>query len=133
MKKLTAEWVRKAEADLRAARLALTVRPLLTDNAAFACQQALEKYLKALLQEAGLAFPKTHDLEKLHKLLPPAAGSLTVHQRAFKVLSAYAVDYRYPGRHASARQARSALRLAEVIRRDIRKLLGLRTRKPPGG
>ena len=31
----------------------------------FHLQQCLEKYLKARLVEAGLGFPRTHDLERL--------------------------------------------------------------------
>jgi HEPN domain-containing protein len=84
MTKLTAERLRKAEADVRIARRALAARPLLTDNAAFSCQQAVEKYIKALLQEAGLPVPKTHDLVKLHKLLPPPADSLKAQSPTFQ-------------------------------------------------
>src|SRR5262249_12260705 len=131
--KLTAERLRKAEADIRTARWALAARPLLTDHAAFSCPQAVEKYRKALLQEAGLAFSTTHDLVKLQKLLPVTAASLKQYQRQLRVLSTYAVDYRYPGSHATARQARSALRWAEVIRLEVRKLLGLRNRNPSSG
>jgi len=42
----------------------------------------------------------------------------------------FAVDYRYPGMHASARQARSALRWAAGLRAETRRLLGLRPRRP---
>jgi tetratricopeptide (TPR) repeat protein len=46
--------------------------PPLRDLACFPCQQAAEKYLKALLQELGAVVPKTHDLEELLDLvLPP--------------------------------------------------------------
>jgi HEPN domain-containing protein len=130
MKKLTAEWLRKAEADMRTARLAMTAKPLLTDSAAFSSQQAVEKFHKALLQEAGVVFAKTHDLVNLEKRLPSTAVVLKRYVRELKILSTFAVDYRYPGKHASARQARSALRWAEAIRLDVRKLLGLRNRKP---
>jgi HEPN domain-containing protein len=51
MKKLTAQWLKKADADFAAAEQLLQVRPLLNDQIGFHCQQAAEKYLKALLQE----------------------------------------------------------------------------------
>jgi len=38
----------------------------------FFAQQCVEKYLKARLVEAGIAFPKTHDLEALLDLVLPA-------------------------------------------------------------
>jgi HEPN domain-containing protein len=39
------------------------------DSACFHSQQCVEKYIKARLQEAGVAFPYTHDLEILLKLV----------------------------------------------------------------
>lgn len=53
-------------------------RPPLNDPASFHCQQAAEKYLKALLHENGLAVPKTHDLEKLLGDLLPHDATLGV-------------------------------------------------------
>ena len=71
MKRETGRWVRKAEADHEGANeLALKARPL-NDLICFHCQQSAEKYLKALLIERGLSFPKTHRLEDLLLLLLP--------------------------------------------------------------
>ncbi len=65
MKPLTAEWVVKAEADFQGA-LALSRRKNpLPDLVCFHCQQCAEKYLKAVLQEWGIPFPKTHVLTDL--------------------------------------------------------------------
>jgi len=55
-------------------------RHLNPDSACFHAQQCAEKYLKARLQEAGLAFPKTHDLLDLLKrflAVEPAWTTLT--------------------------------------------------------
>jgi len=41
------------------------------DTACFHGQQAIEKYLKALLTLSGVPAPRTHDLENLLTLLPP--------------------------------------------------------------
>jgi HEPN domain-containing protein len=103
--------------------------PALTDSAAFHCQQSIEKYLKALLQEADLPVPRIHELDELAKLIPQAK-ELAKHRRVLKKLSRYAVTYRYVGKHASAPEARSALRLAERFRLQIRDLLGCVHRKP---
>ena len=83
-----------------------------------------------MLQELAIPFSKTHNLEALGKLLIRHHASLAGYQHRFKFLSQFAVEYRYAGMHASARQARSALRWAEAIRAEIRRLLGLRPRKP---
>ena len=66
MKATTREWVEKAEADYDAALLLRPSRKRhARDIVCFHLQQCVEKYLKARLEEAGLSFPKTHDLEQL--------------------------------------------------------------------
>ena len=47
MKKLTREWVRKAEADYRLAAKLAADKESFYDQLCFHCQQAAEKYLKA--------------------------------------------------------------------------------------
>lgn len=71
MKKLTAEWVRKAESDYRAAEILARNRPPENDLICFCCQQAAEKYLKALLTALRLPVPRVHNLEDLLGLLRP--------------------------------------------------------------
>ena len=66
MKPSTREWIKKAESDYQLA-LALSRRRKATfhDQACFHCQQSAEMYLNARLEEAGIRFQKTHDLDKL--------------------------------------------------------------------
>ena len=71
MKKTTREWVRKAEGDYRAARKLFRGNDPLHDQSCFFCQQCAEKYLKALLEEAGVPIPHTHVLEDLLTVLFP--------------------------------------------------------------
>jgi HEPN domain-containing protein len=61
MKKTTAEWVRKAEADHIASTKIGPNDPPLHEVVCFHCQQSAEKYLKALLAELGLTVPQTHN------------------------------------------------------------------------
>ena len=71
MKKLTAAWMKKAEADhIRAEKLSLVLAAD-HDGVCFNCQQATEKYLKALLEECGVRVPRTHVLRDLPTLLLP--------------------------------------------------------------
>lgn len=119
---------RKAESDLRAARKLAKDRPPCHDEACFHCQQAAEKFFKALLQEWGLHMPRTHDLDTLLDLLLPRDSTLALLRRGLKRLTQYAVDYRYPGLPADTRQVHTAIRRTERIRAEIRRRLGLRTR-----
>jgi HEPN domain-containing protein len=98
------------------------------DLVCFHCQQLVEKYLKALLEESGLVVPRTHDLEWLLSLLPSAHPILSKMKRGLQFLSRHAVDTRYPGENATQRQADAALRWAERARQECRTLLGI---KPP--
>ena len=77
---LLREWIEKADADLEVARRMaaeasenLRIREIV----GFHCQQAVEKYLKALLTRCQIEFPKTHDIKTLLQLAgDPVAGSL---------------------------------------------------------
>jgi HEPN domain-containing protein len=69
------------------------------DDGCFHAQQCIEKYLKALLQENGIPFPKTHQLEKLVDLMSPDPAWLTIRARLVP-LNSYAVNFRYPGHSA---------------------------------
>src|SRR5262245_44935438 len=103
MKRHTAQWVLKAEEDRQAARVLAAQRKPPRDIVGFHCQQSAEKYLKALLQELGLAVPKTHNLNDLLNLLVPHDATLSPLRRGLKSLIRYAVEYRYPGIRAGAR------------------------------
>jgi HEPN domain-containing protein len=130
MKRLTREWVKKAEADfVSAVRLARQDVPL-HDQVCFHCQQAAEKYLKALMAELGLAIPRSHNLVALLPLLSPHHGTLRSLRRGLDFLTRFAVDTRYPGESANKRQAVAALRWAERVRDVCRRLLGIRPRGP---
>ena len=60
----------------------------------FHCQQCVEKYLKARLEEAGLNAPKTHDLVVLLPLLLPAEPLWASFAPALRRLNDYAVKFR---------------------------------------
>lgn len=125
MKRETGKWVRKAEDDWQGAQALAARKPALRDQACFHCQQAAEKYLKALLQESGAAIPKIHDLEDVLDLLLPHDSTLAPLRRILQSLSVYAVDYRYPDIRANTRQMKAALRHTERIRGEVRRRLGL--------
>ena len=125
MKRETARWMRKAETDIQGATELARAGHGYHDLVCFHCQQSAEKYLKALLVERGIAFPKTHRLEDLLLLLVPHDTSLKKLRRALVTLTRYAVEYRYPGENATKREATAALRQARKVREEIRIRLGL--------
>ena len=125
MKRETAQWVRKAEQDWEVAHKLAGENPPPRDIVCFLCQQAAEKYLKALLQENGLVVPRTHDLVNVLNLLLPGDATLVPLRRKSRSLTQYAVDYRYPGMMASKRQMEAALRHVDKIRLECRGRLNL--------
>src|SRR5438105_241340 len=101
MKRMTAEWVRKAEADIGMAKLLAVSKTPFHDGVCFHSQQGAEKYLKALLQELSVAVPRTHELKDLLALLLPYYASLRATRRGLDFLTRFAVEPRYPGFRAT--------------------------------
>lgn len=117
---LTTEWVQKAEGDLATARRELRARTAPNyDAACFHAQQCAEKYLKALLQEAVTPFGKTHNLSLLLDLLKDQYPALELIRPTLAMLSAYAVEYRYPGESADKDVARQAVKMAEEVKQLV--------------
>ena len=81
------------------------------------------------MQEWGLSIPKIHELDKLLEMLLPRDSTLGKLGGRLDWLTQCAVDYRYPGFHADARKTRSAMKIAERIRVEVRTRLGLRTKR----
>jgi HEPN domain-containing protein len=129
MKPITAEWVRKAEDDWEVALKTYRARKFpVYDAACYHCQQCAEKYLKAKLVEARIAFTKTHDLPSLLKLILPIEPSWLALQLQLDALNKFAVVYRYPGNDATKADAKQAIEdCREVVRRTIRQAFGLPT------
>jgi HEPN domain-containing protein len=97
-----------------------------TNNAAcFHAQQCAEKYLKARLQEANIAFQRTHNLLDLLTLVLYVEPGWNVLQNELTVLNEYSVDYRYPGKSATKAQAKAALAHCRAVRKAARLSFGL--------
>ncbi len=89
-------WLNHAESDLKLARLGVG-QDVLAEQICFHAQQAAEKALKAVLIQASVDFPFTHDLEELLDSLIEAGISVPVELEEIGALSPYAVESRYPG------------------------------------
>ena len=126
MKPITLEWVAKAEGDWDTAQREYRARHRPNDDAAcFHAQQCAEKYLKARLEEAAIAFGRTHNLISLLTLVLPVEPTWTVVQPHLTALNVYAVAFRYPGSSATRSNAANALKDCREVRRIVRQSFGL--------
>lgn len=61
----------------------------------FHCQQAAEKLLKALLSQAGIGYPRTHNLRLLMDLLADSGHPLPPDLAELDLLTPYGTLFRY--------------------------------------
>ena len=126
MRAETTEWTGKAEADFTSTvREMNATKDFNYDLVCFLAQQSIEKFLKALLCENGVPFPKTHDLNALAALLPEFLDYPTIFGPMISRLDRYAVEFRYPGASATRELAMEAVEGARAFRDWCRKALHL--------
>jgi HEPN domain-containing protein len=124
------EWIEKADADLHvaeqmAAEAAVNLR--VREIVGFHCQQAAEKYLKALLTRHQIEFPKTHDLQVLLEFVDRVDPGRADAMREVDWLSPFGVKVRYPGDTPEMLPGdeQKALDLARRVKRVVRSTLGV--------
>ena len=124
---LVRQWLAKADEDLAVAKLVLSETVTYFSSVGFHAQQAAEKYLKALLVDRQVEFPKTHDLDRLIDLVVDVDAVLAASLRCAAVLTPYGVQARYPATFPllSAEDAAHAVALAEKVRESVVPLLVL--------
>lgn len=128
------EWTEKAENDLKNAAYTLKMESdCPTDTVCFHAQQCVEKYLKALLVLKEIDFTKTHNIAELMTLFPSGIRP-TLDSKEQDRLTEYATVTRYPGDYEpiTLSEARSTVKIARRVRKEIRELLpkeALRCRK----
>ncbi|MFH0965674.1 MAG: HEPN domain-containing protein [Planctomycetota bacterium] len=125
MKATTGEWVQKAEGDFLTAEREFRASGANYDAVAFHAQQRAEKYLKARLVEAGVSFPKTHDLAVILNLAVPLEPPWERFRRALDALTSLGIEVRYPGVSADREDATEALNTARAVREAVRSALGM--------
>ena len=105
------EWIEKAEGDFAVAAYIVKGRDRsMAPAVCFHSQQAVEKYLKAILVFRGIAFPKSHEIGKLLALMA-AADRPVLSQSAQDRLTDYATVFRYPGQYEPITLTEAAERL----------------------
>lgn len=91
-----ASWLMRARDDLGAARKLLEGPDPFPATAAYHCQQAAEKSLKALIASSDTPIPKTHDLRVLIERCVALEAALVVLRDACEELTPFATEFRYP-------------------------------------
>lgn len=119
------EWLSKAEGDWKAANRLGEDEDALYDAVAFHAQQCAEKYLKAKLVQTNVGFPKTHSLGALLNLVLPVEPTWETLRNELDLLTAQAVEVRYPGYSADRSDAQRALETARRVRALVRSSLGI--------
>ncbi len=128
MKPISAEWVAKAEGDFAMMERECQVeKDPNCDGICFHAQQCAEKYIKARLCEADMAFGKIHDLVALLEQALEIEPDWEVFCEDLAYLSDFAVAFRYPGESADRESALEARRRCRLFRQAARKVLGLET------
>ncbi|MBV8780807.1 MAG: HEPN domain-containing protein [Phycisphaerae bacterium] len=123
---MTKEWVEKAESDYDGACEAQRSRKKSRcDRICFFSQQCVEKYLKARLTEAGLGFPRTHELSILLQRCLATEPLWGVFDRELAAMTQFAVLVRYPGVWATLAEARQGIKTCRRFRAVARNSLGL--------
>lgn len=95
MKQITKDWLQAANLDLEAI-MHIIKDPRLTGHVAFYAQQAIEKSLKAVIEESGERVPKIHSLSKLIELCS-AFITIPIDEDNIIALDSLYIESRYPG------------------------------------
>ena len=91
IRRLVRQWLEKADLDYKAV-LRIEPDPELREIAAFHAQQAVEKYLKAVLTRHQVEFPKTHVLRRLLILLGGVEPAMAKELDAVNWLTPFGAD-----------------------------------------
>lgn len=113
-------WIAKADGDYRTAHRELCAPDHPNyDAVCFHAQQCIEKLMKAVLISKGVVHPHIHDLVQLSKLLQPHVPAWRPNESEMRFLSQGGVTFRYPDEAATDEDAREALSICDVLRREL--------------
>ncbi len=120
------EWVEKAEEDYRATLSLNRLKKYPVHGVVcFHAQQCIEKYLKAILEKNALTVRKIHALTILLEECSALHPFLSSMREDMIRLSTYAVEFRYPGESAVAKDSQEAVAIMKRSRLTLRNVLGL--------
>lgn len=127
MNRAVQEWIEKADEDFHVALSLRRLRRHVAHNAVcFHAQQCVEKYLKAILEKQGVVVRKIHALPTLADQCAEVHPLLSALRPDMVRLSAYAVEFRYPGESATVEDAKAAVAIMKRVRTELRNVLRLK-------
>jgi HEPN domain-containing protein len=94
MKEISREWLRKAQDDLDVIE-EIKNKKHLTNMIAFHAQQAIEKSLKAIIDEFDLGFVKIHQIERLLEIVKEHLEA-KIDNEIVQMLDSLYIESRYP-------------------------------------
>ena len=111
------EWLQRAKSNLARASAGKATAEVLYEDLCYDAQQGAEKALKALCILREIVFPKTHDIAYLMELLVKKSVSIPEDVGKARILTAYAVETRYPGEYEPVNEEDylNAIALAEKV------------------
>ncbi|MBU0617945.1 MAG: HEPN domain-containing protein [Planctomycetes bacterium] len=123
-------WLEKAKHDWHTAEAAVSHQPPITDTAAFHCQQAVEKLLKAYLVYRRNPFEKIHDLEELVNQCTTHDSKFAELRQRVQPLTTFAVRFRYPGPgDPSVEEVQAALKVVNEVQQFVTERLPTEVRQ----
>ena len=119
------EWLNRARSNLVLARA--EDQSIYLEDLCFNAQQAVEKFLKAILAQKEIEIPKTHNLKVLLDLTGLSETETGVKSDEMRVLNAYSVKARYPlGKPMlNMDDAKDAVEIAKKVHDAICIILGI--------
>ena len=125
------QWLFKAIHDLRSARRLFTDEPPILDTAAYHCQQAAEKALKAFLVLHDIQFSKIHLLLPLVEQCIDIDPTFADLRDAAEALTPFGTVFRYPGDmlEPEASDVVEGMALAETVVEFVRERVPEETRQ----
>ena len=122
------QWIEKADHDLGSAKIIYLHLPDYFDTIAFHCQQAVEKYIKAILVFYNVEFQRSHDLVYLLELL---SRKIEIDESRFRkafTLNNFGVQIRYPNKiiKLTKEELETAIQISEEFRLFSFDLIGLK-------
>src|SRR5215211_7116129 len=122
MKADTESWVRYAESDYLQVLNNISQR-FVPEGVCYHAQQCVEKYLKAMVEEAGRPIPKTHDLGMLLGETKDQLPELVALSEVIIQLSNLLVVSRYPTAGVVGGDLVEEAEMAEATMRTVRRIV----------
>ncbi len=126
--KIVKEWIEKADHELGSAKLIYLHIPEYCDTIAFHCQQATEKYIKAMLENFGIGFQRSHNLVYLLDVLAQRLDiAEAIYDKAI-LLNGFSVQIRYPDNtvYLTKDELEESIKISEEFRALAIKTIGIK-------